>query len=145
VSIPDNHPFAPRAPGSTSCKWCAFAEGAHDQSVPFQQSAPHAFVGSAGAPSEPEEVSGTDLSTWVDPAMYESAVMDESAVARPRVTLLSATPDPLGAVAAMCKMYEGRGHLRSRRDHRRRAAQLLGGVVQDAPEGAAGRRSTSTS
>jgi flavin-dependent thymidylate synthase len=46
-----------------------------------------------------------ELSTWVDPAMY-SAEPTEGLY--PSVTLLSATPDPLGALGAMCAMYEGR-------------------------------------
>lgn len=50
-------------------------------------------------------MSSTDLSKWADPAMYEAEPMKE---ARPRVTLLSATPDPLGAIGAACAMYEGR-------------------------------------
>lgn len=49
----------------------------------------------------------TDLSTWIDPAMYGAEGMPEDATERPRVTLLSATPDPLGALAAACLMYEG--------------------------------------
>ena len=55
---------------------------------------------------EPEP--STELSTYVDKAMYEAEEMPEEAAERPRVTLLSATPDPLGAVAAMSMMYEGR-------------------------------------
>lgn len=44
---------------------------------------------------------------WADKAMFQAAPMAADAVAAPRVTLVSATPDPLGAVAAMCRMYEG--------------------------------------
>jgi flavin-dependent thymidylate synthase len=49
---------------------------------------------------------GTEVSTYVDKAMYpaEPPVWD----GMPRVTLLSATPDPLGAMAAMVFMYKGR-------------------------------------
>jgi flavin-dependent thymidylate synthase len=47
----------------------------------------------------------TDLSTYVDKAMYEAEPMEATL---PQVTLLSATPDPLGAIAAMCFMYKGR-------------------------------------
>jgi flavin-dependent thymidylate synthase len=46
-----------------------------------------------------------EVSTWVDPAMY-TAEPTEGVL--PKVTLLSATPDPLGALGAMCAMYEGR-------------------------------------
>lgn len=46
-----------------------------------------------------------ELQKWADPAMYEAEPMESN---RPKVTLLSATPDPLGAIGAMCAMYEGR-------------------------------------
>src|SRR3954451_10723035 len=46
-----------------------------------------------------------ELSTWVDPAMYSAAPTEG---VYPTVTLLRATPDPLGALGAMCAMYEGR-------------------------------------
>lgn len=47
---------------------------------------------------------------FVDKAMFEAAPMMTGAGGRvePRVFLLSATPDPLGAIAAMCRMYEGK-------------------------------------
>jgi flavin-dependent thymidylate synthase len=51
------------------------------------------------------EERGTEVSTWVDKAMYEAEPTEELF---PKVTLLSATPDPLGALGAMCAMYEGR-------------------------------------
>jgi flavin-dependent thymidylate synthase len=44
-----------------------------------------------------------DLSTYVDKAMYEAAPMKQI-----KVSLISATPDPLGAIAAACRMYEGK-------------------------------------
>ena len=49
---------------------------------------------------------GTEVSTYVDKAMYPA----EPAVDQgfPTVTLLSATPDPLGAIAAFAFMYKGR-------------------------------------
>jgi flavin-dependent thymidylate synthase len=47
----------------------------------------------------------TEVSTYVDKAMYEAEPMD---VTLPRVTLLSVTPDPLGAIAAFAFMYKGR-------------------------------------
>lgn len=46
-----------------------------------------------------------ELSTYVDKAMYEAEPMSG---VFPSVRLLSATPDPLGSVGAMCAMYEGR-------------------------------------
>ena len=45
-----------------------------------------------------------ETSEYVDEAMYQSAPIDEKG---PRVFVLWATPDPLGAIAAMCMMYEG--------------------------------------
>jgi flavin-dependent thymidylate synthase len=47
----------------------------------------------------------TEIQKWVDPAMYGSEPMEE---VRPRVYLLSATPDPLGAIAAASMIYEGK-------------------------------------
>lgn len=48
---------------------------------------------------------GEEVQKWADKAMFEAAPM---ASVEPRVHLLWATPDPLGAVAAMCRMYEGK-------------------------------------
>lgn len=48
------------------------------------------------------------LSTYVDKAMFQADEVPEEALERPRVYILSATPDPLGSVAAMSMMYEGR-------------------------------------
>lgn len=46
---------------------------------------------------------------WADKAMFEAAPMQKDAAGEitPQVYLVSATPDPLGAVAAACLMYEG--------------------------------------
>jgi flavin-dependent thymidylate synthase len=52
------------------------------------------------------EESSKEVSTWVDRAMYSSEPTEAEGL--PKVTLLSATPDPLGALGAMCAMYEGR-------------------------------------
>jgi flavin-dependent thymidylate synthase len=57
---------------------------------------------------QPEEVTGTAVSTWVDQSMFEAEDFDELALASPQVYLLQATPDPLGSVAAASMMYEGR-------------------------------------
>lgn len=55
---------------------------------------------------------GTAVTRYADKAMYESEDMpeleDENGFPMPEVTLLAATPDPLGAIGAMCAMYEGR-------------------------------------
>jgi flavin-dependent thymidylate synthase len=50
---------------------------------------------------------------WADRAQYHSAAMPEGnkapgGGARPTVTLLNATPDPLGSLAALCGIYEGK-------------------------------------
>jgi flavin-dependent thymidylate synthase len=49
-----------------------------------------------------------ELQQWVDPAMFRSEPMPETeGGVSPKVYLLSATPDPLGAIAAASKMYKG--------------------------------------
>lgn len=50
----------------------------------------------------------TEVSTYVDKAMFDAEPVEGGALAHPKVYLLSATPDPLGAVAAYSMMYEGR-------------------------------------
>jgi flavin-dependent thymidylate synthase len=50
---------------------------------------------------------------WADRAQYHSAAMPDETRApgggtRPTVTLLNATPDPLGSLAALCGIYEGK-------------------------------------
>lgn len=50
----------------------------------------------------------TAITRYVDKAMFEAEDVDERSRRAPRVHLLSATPDPLGAVAAFSMMYEGR-------------------------------------
>jgi flavin-dependent thymidylate synthase len=50
----------------------------------------------------------TEVSTYVDRAMFDAEPVEEQALAHPKVYLLSATPDPLGACAAYSMMYEGR-------------------------------------
>ncbi len=54
---------------------------------------------------ETETETGTDISTFVDKAMYDAAPMEGNGI---KVHLISATPDPLGAIAAACRMYEGK-------------------------------------
>lgn len=54
---------------------------------------------------------GSDIQKWADKAMFEAAPMeakDEQGRVVPRVHLVSATADPLGAIAAACRMYEGK-------------------------------------
>jgi len=46
----------------------------------------------------------TRLQKWVDPAMYAATPVPDGG---PRVFLLSATPDPLGSIAAAALLYEG--------------------------------------
>lgn len=45
------------------------------------------------------------IQKWADPAMVPAVPVD--AAAGPRVHLLSMTPDPLGTIAATCRMYIG--------------------------------------
>lgn len=51
-----------------------------------------------------------ELQKWADKAMFESEPIDTDIEGRivPQVYLLSATPDPLGSLAAACMMYEGK-------------------------------------
>ena len=52
---------------------------------------------------------GNEIIKYADGAMFEAAPMkrDDKGLVTPKVTLLWATPDPLGAIAAACNMYEG--------------------------------------
>lgn len=66
---------------------------------------------------------------WADRAQYHSAQMPAETRApgggtRPTVRLLNATPDPLGGLAALCGIYEGKVYssLRAVDDDERRAA-----------------------
>lgn len=49
-----------------------------------------------------------DLVRAADAAQYAREAMPDAATKGPTVTLLNATPDPLGSVAALCAMYQGR-------------------------------------
>lgn len=52
---------------------------------------------------------GHEIQKWADKAMFEAEEMPKDAQGvRPKAYLLSATPDPLGAIAAMCCIYEGK-------------------------------------
>lgn len=53
----------------------------------------------------PSSEPGTAVQRWVDPAMYASEPME---AITPTVHLISATSDPLGALAAACMIYEGK-------------------------------------
>jgi thymidylate synthase (FAD) len=48
-----------------------------------------------------------DIIRAADAAQYHREPMPEAARKGPTVTLLNATPDPLGSVAALCEMYKG--------------------------------------
>lgn len=55
-------------------------------------------------PPRPQEIA-----RWADSAMFRSEPMPTDAGATgPKVTLLNATPDPLGSLAALCAMYGGK-------------------------------------
>lgn len=52
---------------------------------------------------------GGEVSRWADAAQYRSEPMPRGVSGRlPVVTLLNATPDPLGSIAALCGIYGGR-------------------------------------
>jgi flavin-dependent thymidylate synthase len=58
-------------------------------------------------------MSNGEVQKWADAAMYRSEDMPPETRApgggtRPVVTLLNATPDPLGTIAAFCAVYKGR-------------------------------------
>jgi len=53
-----------------------------------------------------ERRTGREIQSWADANMFEAEPIAEED--RPRVELLWATPDPLGAVAAAYRMYEGK-------------------------------------
>lgn len=48
-----------------------------------------------------------DIVKWADDAMYEAQPIKQGEKKGPQVYLLSATPDPLGAVAAAMRMFRG--------------------------------------
>lgn len=54
---------------------------------------------------ETGQMPSTEVAKWADKAMFEAEPLD--ATAGPKVYLLWMTPDPLGAIAAACKMYKG--------------------------------------
>lgn len=58
-------------------------------------------------PLHPDAHPGTDVVKWADDAMYESQPIRQGEKRGPQVYLLSATPDPLGAVAAAMRMFRG--------------------------------------
>lgn len=57
--------------------------------------------------SEQMDEPGTEITNYVDKAMFSAQPISEAALERPIIHLLSATPDPLGALAAACLIYEG--------------------------------------
>lgn len=66
-------------------------------------------------------MTGSEIQSWVDPAMFEAEEMPEGG---PRVHLLWMTTDPLGAAAAMNAMYVGKVH-RSLSDVTRKEREAL--------------------
>jgi thymidylate synthase ThyX len=55
--------------------------------------------------STPHNQPGKTVQKWADDAMFTATPIDASE--GPKVYLLNMTPDPLGAIAAACKGYEG--------------------------------------
>lgn len=78
---------------------------------------------------------------WADRAQYHSAEMPNANRApgggsRPTVTLLNATPDPLGSLAALCGIYEGKVVRRLSEvtdDDRRAAWEAMRATVLNGP------------
>src|SRR5262245_20797418 len=70
----------------------------------------HVYWGGCPTIMDKDSETSEEISTWVDRAMYGAEPMPQDAETGnfPRVYLLSATPDPLGALSAACAMYEGR-------------------------------------
>lgn len=50
----------------------------------------------------------TEVTNYIDKAMYPAEEIPQEAMERPIVHVLSATPDPLGSLAAQMKIYEGK-------------------------------------
>lgn len=48
------------------------------------------------------------IQRWGDAQQYISEPMPKEALLGPKVTLLNATPDPLGTIAAICGIYKGK-------------------------------------
>lgn len=92
--MPMDHPFEGTPTSPTKCRHCNFSERSHP-------------VGADPVLDEVRKMS-TEVSTYVDRSMFEAEEVEEDALKHPKVYLLSATPDPLGAVAAASMMYEGR-------------------------------------
>jgi flavin-dependent thymidylate synthase len=57
---------------------------------------------------EDDKKPGASIERFVDKAMFEAEPVEEGALPHPKVYLLNASPDPLGAVAAFSMMYEGK-------------------------------------
>lgn len=79
----------------------------------------------------------SDVQRWADAAQYRSEPMPQGVGGRlPVVTLLNATPDPLGSIAALCGIYSGRV-VRSLSeltdDERRKAFQDMTKTVLNGP------------
>lgn len=79
----------------------------------FRKTPPEELGGRPEHPPDPpgalgDRPPGTEVTRYADKAMFGAEAVEEGAVERPRVYLLNATPDPLGAVAAFSMMYEGR-------------------------------------
>lgn len=66
---------------------------------------PDPFHGEDSRPDPNLKTASTEIQRWADSAMFKAEEID--ATAGPRVYLLWMTPDPLGAIAAACKMYKG--------------------------------------
>lgn len=82
----------------------------------------------SNTPTSPNEHKDTlpksrEIARWGDSQQYYSEPMPEEAKRGPVVTLINATPDPLGSLAAICGIYSGKIYrsLREVKDEDRKA------------------------
>jgi flavin-dependent thymidylate synthase len=95
-------------PDESICRGCGGPkDGTHERGCPlYVHEAPPLQV--MDDPDTYRDISGGALVHYVDKAMYEAEPVDQTALEKPKVYLLSATPDPLGSLAAACMIYEGK-------------------------------------
>ena len=96
--------FFPEEPNSARCPRCGSPDPAKHPATSFEgEVQPCKDPWHQGI--NPEPGSNTRLQKWVDPAMFVSEPL--KAEGGPKVFLLGMNTDPLGSIAACCKMYKG--------------------------------------
>jgi flavin-dependent thymidylate synthase len=86
------------------CAYCSHTRGAHKEMIGCDY-CPCVVFTEKLQQVNPEPGQNTRLQRWADPAMFVSEPLSQQDY--PQVKLLSAPADPLGSIAAMCKMYKG--------------------------------------